>query len=434
MASISREAGGKKTIQFAAGDGRRKSIRLGKASMKTAEAVKVRVEILSAAVDAGHPPDAETLVWLEGLTERMTNKLANVGLVERRRDVTLKEFLDEYAAGRTDVKASTKTFQSHTQRNLLDYFGENKPLREITPGDADQWRTHLIGTENLADNTVRRRCSMAKQLFKAGVRRRFISANPFADLTGSVRANPSRFYFVTREEADKVLEACPDDEWRLLFALSRYGGLRCPSEHLSLKWGDIDWENGRIRVHSPKTEHHVGGESRMIPLFPELRPYLDRLFDKADEGPEHIITRYRDRTQNLRTHLERIIKRAGLKPWPKLFQNLRSTRETELAETFPMHVVCAWIGNSQAVAAKHYLQVTDSHFAQGSALQNPVQSNAVLTGNASHEREDSDCDDSDAHEKTSEIPEVSTDCDASRDEIQYCQVGDAGLEPATSRM
>ena len=62
----------------------------------------------------------------------------------------------------------------------------------------------------------------------------------------------------------------------------------------------------------------------------------------------------------------RIIRKAGLRPWPKLFQNLRSTRESELAETFPMHVVCAWIGNSQPVAAKHYLQITDEHFEQAS--------------------------------------------------------------------
>ena len=62
---------------------------------------------------------------------------------------------------------------------------------------------------------------------------------------------------------------------------------------------------------------------------------------------------------NLRTQLKRIIRRAGFTPWPKLFQNLRSTRETELTEQYPLHVVCAWIGNSQPVAAKHYLQVTD---------------------------------------------------------------------------
>ena len=76
----------------------------------------------------------------------------------------------------------------------------------------------------------------------------------------------------------------------------------------------------------------------------------------------HVITRYRDATQNLRTTFRKIIERAGLQPWPKLFQNLRSTRETELSNDFPLHVVTAWIGNSQLVAAKHYLQVTDQHF------------------------------------------------------------------------
>jgi hypothetical protein len=60
--------------------------------------------------------------------------------------------------------------------------------------------------------------------------------------------------------------------------------------------------------------------------------------------------------------LERIIRKAGLTPWPKLFQNLRSTRETELAESYPIHVVCKWIGNRQAVAREHYLQLTDEHF------------------------------------------------------------------------
>jgi hypothetical protein len=53
-----------------------------------------------------------------------------------------------------------------------------------------------------------------------------------------------------------------------------------------------------------------------------------------------------------------------LAPWPKLFVNLRSTRETELVEQFPMHVVTAWLGNSPDIAKKHYLQVTEDHFAK----------------------------------------------------------------------
>jgi integrase len=157
-------------------------------------------------------------------------------------------------------------------------------------------------------------------------------------------------------------------------ALSRFGGLRCPSEHLTLEWADLDWEKNRFRVHSPKTEHLEGGGERWVPIFPELRPYLEEAFELARPGTVHVIGRYRDTNANLRTQMLRIIKRAGVKAWPKLFQNLRASRETELAKEYPIHVVCAWIGNTEMIAAKHYLQVTDDYFERAAgALQNPVQ-------------------------------------------------------------
>ncbi len=43
---------------------------------------------------------------------------------------------------------------------------------------------------------------------------------------------------------------------------------------------------------------------------------------------------------------------------------------------FPIQVVCEWIGNSQLVAQKHYLQVTDEHFKK--AVQ---KSGAAHSGN-----------------------------------------------------
>lgn len=99
-----------------------------------------------------------------------------------------------------------------------------------------------------------------------------------------------------------------------------------------------------------------------MPIFPELRPYLNLTFERAAERAEFVIERWRSADKNLRTHLKGIIRRAGLGPWPKLFHNLRATRQTELEESFPSHVVCAWIGNSERVAREHYLQVTDEHF------------------------------------------------------------------------
>jgi len=95
----------------------------------------------------------------------------------------------------------------------------------------------------------------------------------------------------------------------------------------------------RFTVHSPKTEH-LGKGTRTVPIFPELHPLLLEAFEQAEAGAEQVISRYRPDTKNIRTQFRKIILRAGRVPWPKLFQNLRSTRETELAEEYPVQVVC----------------------------------------------------------------------------------------------
>jgi integrase len=131
----------------------------------------------------------------------------------------------------------------HVRRCLVEYFRADKPLMEITPANAEAWRSWLPlptseGGQGLSDNTARRRCGIARQLFRVAVKNRLAGENPFADMEEGVGvlANRSRDYFVTRKEADAIIAACPNNEWKLLFALSRYGGLRCPSEHLALRW------------------------------------------------------------------------------------------------------------------------------------------------------------------------------------------------------
>jgi integrase len=169
---------------------------------------------------------------------------------------------------------------------------------------------------------------------------------------------------MSEKQSQKVLDNCPDAEWRLIFALARYGGLRIPSELLSVRWADVNLPAGRMTIHSPKTEHHTGKASRVVPIFSELCPYLEDCDALAEPGTEFVINRYRQKNANLRTQLERIIERAGLTPWPKLFQNLRATRATELADEYPEHVAAEWMGHSRKVARKHYWHVTDAHFAK----------------------------------------------------------------------
>lgn len=372
MASIGKDPNGRKRILFVSPDGKRKTIRLGKSSQKSAEAIKIKIEYLVSSVISGHSWDAETARWVASLSEPLAQKLAAVGLVPKRetqrKTDKLGAFLDSYIDGRANLKPNTKRNYAVTKSHLIEYFGRDRILNDICPGDADDWQEML--RKKLSTTTVSREVKRAKQFFRQAVRKKLIDDNPFADLATPAQVNTSREFFVSTDVIEQVIAMCPDAEWRLLVALSRYGGLRCPSEHLGLTWGDVDWENERLTIRSPKTEHHTGGDRRILPLFPELRRYLEEVFDEAEPGTEHIITRYRDRNSNLRTQFLRIIERAGVKPWPKLFHNLRASRQTELTSRFPLHVVCEWIGNSAAIAEKHYLQVTGDHFA--SAVSTPT--------------------------------------------------------------
>lgn len=268
---------------------------------------------------------------------------------------------------------------------------------------------------------------------RAAVRRELIPRNPFDELQGRVRSNRQKMRFITPEVIQHAIESCPDGEWRLLVALARYGGLRTPSESLSLRWEDVDWEHSRITGHAPKTEHHPNGATRIVPLFRELKPYLEQVWEQAEPGTEYVITRYRDAAKrtpagwancNLRTQFVKIIRRAGHESWPKPWQNLRSSRETELAERFPVQVVCAWIRNSKPVAMEHYLQVTEDHFKRAiegdaRAAQNPAQyvQETRRTG----------------MEAQKEAPTFA----GKHGGVRLCttvQVGDGGLEPPTSTL
>ena len=381
MASISTDANGNRKIQFVNGDGKRKSVYLGKTSKADCKEICSKIAAILAAQLSRRSLAPEVAEWVGNVPDVLAEKLVGVGLIapraKQQKDATmLGEFIDAYLASRTDIKPRTRINLLQVRRNLVNYFGETKPIADITPGDTDEWRRWML--TKLGENTVRRHCGRAKQLLRAALRKRIIAENPFADMRDClVKANKSREFFLSRADAEKVLAACPDNEWRLIFALARFGGLRTPSETLLLRWADVDWERGRLLIRSPKTEHHVGKDSRLVPIFPELRPYLEAAWDAAAEGAEFVIVRRRDSNVNLRTQLLRIIAKAGLTAWPKLFQNLRSTRETELAETYPLHVVTSWLGNSQLIAAKHYLQVTDDHFAK--ATQNPTQSGAEIS-------------------------------------------------------
>lgn len=358
MSSIVTSSTGLRRIEIIIG-GKRPKIHLGRMPRENVRAICVRVDaLLEARLLRRRDPEAEK--WCEGLDQRLRDRLVEIGLMPRRKEETLKGLVDMFEASRSHIKASTKAADKQATKSLLEFFGEGELIHKINAIDAEEWRQSL---SKLATATAAKRVIKAKSLFSKAVKPwKLIESNPFDDLHAGSQKNDARKFFVDDTAAKAIMDACPDAEWRALFTLARWGGLRIPSEIEGLKWADFVWDRNRFLIHSPKTEHHEGGDERWCPIFPEIAQAIHELQDLAQPGSVYVFNDRRGAAGNLRSMMLKIVRRAGLTPWPRLFQNLRSSRQTELTETFPEHLVCAWLGNSPKVARGHYLQKLDRYF------------------------------------------------------------------------
>jgi len=446
MASVSRDKSGTNRILFTDGDGERKAIRLGKMSVKDAESFRLRIESLLSAQHAGTSMDRKTAEWLAELPGTMHAKLVRAGLAEPREDdpaakATLGELLDRFERSAA-VKPATKAAYRQAIGSLREYFGDHTLLNALTTSHADEWHKSLKDSD-LAPATVSKRVRVAKAIFTKAVKWNVIASSPFADLRAGSQCNPDRMHYVAPETIQAILKACPDDEWRAIIAMVRYAGLRCPSELVGMKWGDVNWDKSRLTVRSPKTAGQ-GYAVRIVPIAPELRPILLAMFDQADEGAEAVIPRLNNARSNLRTHFQRIIQRSGEQPWPRLFHNLRASCAMDWCERFPAHVVAGWLGHTPLVAARHYLTTRDTHFdmATGNPLSNGgngdkksgAKSGALVAQNAAQHPSALDRADSRDDKNTPVFAGFARTSAGKRDAAQNEQVGWVGFEPTSYRL
>jgi len=396
MASISKEPNGRRTVQFVGADGKRRSIRLGKVSQRTAEVVRGYVETIAAAVKVGHATPPDTAAWLDKIDADLHSKLAAVGLVRPRETTTLGAMLTRFIESRPEVKPATRVVWGQVARDLVRHFGSGRDVRTIARADAVAFHQSLLA-RGPALWTIHRRLEFARMFFKNAVKLGQLPTNPFEGIAQKPGDPGNRRRYVSVVEAERLIEAAPNVWWRTVIALSRFAGLRCPSEVLSLEWGGIDWARGTMRIISPKTDCHDNAGQRTAPIFARLRPYLDEAWEAASEGQTHVIPEglYLPAANgshgwngcNLRTTFEKIVRKAGMEVWPRPFHNLRASCESDLVREYPIPTICKWLGNTVAAATRHYVDVSDEDVRRAAglaseAVQNPVQHSHAPPGNA----------------------------------------------------
>jgi hypothetical protein len=179
MATIGNDPNGRKRILFVAGDGSRKTIRLGQMSKKQAKSCLLFIEDLCAAARGAKVMRNTTADWLADLDDTMHARLAAVGLVKPRKNssTTLKQLLDSFFE-HLNVKPITSLGYQPTREALMEYFGADTPIRDIEPLQADQWRAKMKA-DDYAEATLSKRVKLARQIFRQAVRWKMLRDNPF---------------------------------------------------------------------------------------------------------------------------------------------------------------------------------------------------------------------------------------------------------------
>lgn len=482
MASLVRLAKGKNpplAVKFTDPNDKQREqrIHLGKVGIEAGQTICRWIAKLVVYRGLNQTLSAEAAEWLGGLSATIHDRLAKQGLCEYRTTPkhklapTLAEWLERHIAQRrAELKPSSIARLTGTKMRLLEYFGGEIRLDALTTDSAKSWRAWLtqqpterpkskrrgpIGKRDrdaaadstssnsptpaanttaanttgkpaqatppktLSEATVRLHCRNAKTIFADAAERELMPSNPFAKLRStSIAAERNRY--VTPAETLLILEQCPTLQIKLLFALARWAGLRCPSETHRLRWGDVDSDKNLLTVFAPKT-----GKTRIVPIRPELAELLQEGFLEAPPGVETILTIPRS---NLHRTLERVIVAAGIVPWDDLLQTLRRSCETEWAETCPQHAVSSWIGHSIAVSLKHYTMTTNETLDR---VRQPLRDETKISApkcapsRPGIERKPPEYAWPTAHEKTPSPSVKSTE------NTGFYAVAGAGLEPAT---
>src|SRR4051812_5056926 len=95
---------------------------------------------------------------------------------------------------------------------------------------------------------------------------------------------------------------------RLVLVIGYHFGMR-RAEILSLRWDQVDWEENLIRLEKRQTK---GKQSRVAPLYGEVRAWLELACYERSPGCPHIITWRGDSVSDVKTAWNKARVRAGL--------------------------------------------------------------------------------------------------------------------------
>ncbi len=192
-----------------------------------------------------------------------------------------RRYLD-HLAGVGRKRSTLMDYESNLRVHLAPFFG-SKPLHRIEPRDIEAFIA-AKRRDGRAAKSILNYLGLLHSIFEFGQRRGWAAANP-CKLVDKPRTDTTDadIRFLDQAELEALLRAAPDSELgrvdRLIWLTAAMTGLR-QGELLALRWRDVDWLAGRIRVRRSFVRGEFGTpkshrSSRSVPLADRVAAELD---------------------------------------------------------------------------------------------------------------------------------------------------------------
>jgi len=158
---------------------------------------------------------------------------------------------------------------------FVDRLG-NLRVGEVRPGhvkDFLNWRrTHSRGRAVASNRTLQKDRATLHAVFAFAEEVELREGNPVGRVSVP-KADPRDPVILSDEQYELLLAACGDRSMLSLYVLLLgETGARCESEALRLKWDDIDFEGGFLKIATGRDGHRTkSGKGRWVPMTPRLK-------------------------------------------------------------------------------------------------------------------------------------------------------------------
>ena len=133
--------------------------------------------------------------------------------------------------------------------------------------------------------TINNALTLLGQVFDHGIRKGWCTANSVRMVDRPTVEQSTEIRFLDQAELEALLRATDDPTDRVLFLVAAMTGLR-QGELLALRWMDVDWPAGKIRVRRNYVRGHwttpkSRRSSRAVPMADRVAGELERHFQRA---------------------------------------------------------------------------------------------------------------------------------------------------------